>query len=276
MELSERIRRHYRRDSLEEKLLSLLLAMGKKTSELAPDDLVGLEDMHVGGREATRSLAELLEPQADAELLDLGSGLGGPARYFAFHHGCRVIGVDLTAELVETAASLTRRVGLADRVRFEIADVCALPFADGRFDAAYSIHVGMNVADKARFYRETARVLRPRAFFAICDVLKLSGEPDYPVPWAEDAASSFLAGPEEMQRALEEAGFELLLARNRTRAGAEFMRRSAERLRDPQALRTASAPIVMGPRFRDKIGNLARALEDGRLGVYELLARRRR
>ena len=86
------------------------------------DDLAGVDEFHSRGREATLELAELLPPAIDTELLDIGSGLGGPARFLAATRGYRVVGIDLTPEYVDVADELTRRCGLADRARFLTAD----------------------------------------------------------------------------------------------------------------------------------------------------------
>lgn len=268
------VRGHYGRGDLLARLLALLAASGRDPQRLEPEDLVGVEDMHVGGREATRSLAELLPLERRCHYLDIGSGLGGAARYLAQASASRVTGIDLTPELVTTATELTRRVGLAGRVRFVVASALALPFADGSFDGAWTIHVGMNIADKARFYAEAARVLRPGAFFAVYDLLRGAGEPDYPVPWATNPATSHLLAPDELTRTIEAAGFRLVAVRDRTEFARAFMQASRERTMHPDAGRLVSARAVMGEDFREKIGNLAAALTDGRLLAFELLARR--
>ena len=121
-------------------------------------------------------------------LLDVGSGIGGPARTFADAFGCRVTGVDLTEEFVEAANALTRRCGLSDRVSFRQASALALPFADASFDAATLIHVGMNIEDKAGLFAEVRRVLKPDARFGVYDIMRVAeGEIPYPMPWAATA-----------------------------------------------------------------------------------------
>lgn len=268
------VRRHYARGDLVSRLLAILEAQGRDTTRLHPEDLAGLEDMHVGGREATRSLAELLAPEPGEEVLDIGSGLGGAARWLALAHRCRVTGIDLTPELVDAARALSRLVGMGDHVRFAVADALDLPFPDASFDAAWTMHVGMNIADKLRFYREAARVLRPAGRLALYDLLRAGGEPDYPVPWADTPATSHLVHLEELIAWLQEAGLRVVALRDRTDFARAFMRASRERAMRADAERTASARAVMGEGFREKITNLAAALEDGRLCAYELLARK--
>ncbi len=274
-ELEHRIRTHYARPDLAGRILAALEARGLDPKHLSPEDLAGFEDMHAGGRAATESVAGLLAPKPGSLVLDVGSGLGGPARYGARTFDCRVVGVDVTPELVEAARVLTERVGLAERVEFRVASALDLPFESRSFDAALTIHVGMNIADKERFYCEIGRVLKPDTFLAIYDLFHMGAEIDYPVPWAEEESASFLVRPDELDRLLTRLGFEVVVIRNRTRPAAEAMRESARRAaragRDEEA---GSAPLVMGPRWREKIANLAAALSEGRLGAYEFLVRR--
>ncbi len=272
--MEEQVAAHYARDDLASRLLALLEAQGRDPGRLRPEDLIGVEDMHVGGRKATERFAESLPLQPGMELLDIGSGLGGAARLFALAYGCRVTGIDLTGALVRAARTLSAHVGMGDRVRFEEASALELPFADAGFDGAYSIHVGMNIADKPRFYAEAFRVVKPGGFFALYDVVRLAGDPDLPVPWAETPATSHLASPPELEKLLKAAGFELVKRIDRTAEGAAAMAESAERLVDPETAARASAPVVMGESFRAKVANIAAALGDGRLGVFEFHCRR--
>ncbi len=272
--MQEEIVAHYTREGLGGRLLDLLTRLGKNVDRLAPEDLAGIEDMHVGGRPATVRFAAALPLSPGMEVLDIGSGLGGPARHVALAHGCWVTGIDLTPALVETARDLSARVGMGDRVRFEVASALDLPFAEGTFDGAYTIHVGMNIADKQRFYGEACRVVKPGGFFSLYDVLRDRREPRFPVPWAADPANSHLVTLPELQAWVEKAGFVIRDIIDRTAEGREAMAESARRLADPEAAMRASAAQVMGADFAEKIRNLAAALEDGSIRVVELHALR--
>ena len=105
-------------------------------------------------------------------LLDIGSALGGPARYFARYHGCDVTGIDLTEEFVSVARSLTQRLGMEGKVRFQQGSATAIPFAGASFDVATLIHVGMNIADKRLVFREVKRVLVVGGIFGIYDQMR--------------------------------------------------------------------------------------------------------
>ena len=110
---------------------------------------------------ATIEVAGIVQAEL-GDILDIGSGLGGPARYFASRFGCRVTGIDLTPEFCDVARHLTRLLGLEDRVRFELGNAF-MPFAEASFDGAYSMNVSMNIADKRAFYGAIHRVLKPGA-----------------------------------------------------------------------------------------------------------------
>jgi ubiquinone/menaquinone biosynthesis C-methylase UbiE len=176
------------------------------TAALAPVD-----EFHIRGRAATLEIAEALAVDADSTVLDIGSGLGGPARTLAEAIGCHVSGIDLTPEFCETADELSKWTGLADRTQFAVGDATALGFPDDAFDAVMTIHVAMNIADKAGMYREARRVLKPGGRFVVYDVLQgPAGDVHFPVPWARDASTSYLATAEEMRELLDRAGFTVI------------------------------------------------------------------
>lgn len=177
--------------------------MGMATTALAPVD-----EFHIRGRAATLEIAEALQVNASSRVLDIGSGLGGPARTIAEVTGAHVTGVDLTPAFCSTAAELSQWTQLSDRTAFVVGDATALEFPDAHFDAALSVHVAMNIADKSAMYREAHRVLKPGGRFVVYDVLQGPGrDVRYPVPWARDASTSFLASMAEMPRLLAAAGF---------------------------------------------------------------------
>lgn len=179
---------------------------GISTTALAPVD-----EFHIRGRAATLEIAEALAVDDESTVLDIGSGLGGPARTLAEVIGCQVIGIDLTPEFCETAAELSEWTGLADRTHFAVGDATALDFPDGAFDAAMTIHVAMNIADKAGMYREARRVLKPAGRFVVYDVLQgPGGDVHFPVPWAREASTSYLATTERMRELLDDAGFAVI------------------------------------------------------------------
>jgi ubiquinone/menaquinone biosynthesis C-methylase UbiE len=264
--MTEQVARHYGKGGLLNRILAALAEAGKDIDHLTIDDLAPMDEFHSRRRLATQELAMLLAPSASDQVIDIGSGLGGPSRYLAATFGCRVSGVDLTPEFVATAAALTARVGLTDRVDFRIGSALEIPFPDASFDCAWSQNVAMNIADRPRYYAEMHRVLRPGGRLAIQDVAIGNGEPlQFPVMWADRPEISFLRTPKETKTMLETAGFHVRQWIDNTEAA--LAEAAAERAR--VAGNQAAPPIlgihvVVGPSFREKMRNAQQAMVEGR------------
>ncbi|MGY2874815.1 SAM-dependent methyltransferase [Marmoricola sp. URHA0025 HA25] len=196
---------------LVEAIGSALDAAGLDRRALRPAELAPVDEFHIRGRAATLEIVEALGLTEDSRVLDLGSGLGGPARTLAEVTGCTVTGVDLTAEFCEVATALSEWTGLSDRTRFRVGDATATGLPDAAVDAVLTVHVAMNIPDKRALYAEAFRVLRPGGRFVVYDVLQgEGGDVHYPVPWANDSSTSFLATPDEMRELLPGAGFDVI------------------------------------------------------------------
>src|SRR6478609_3087467 len=179
---------------------------GASIGDLTQPEIDAIDQYHAGGRDAVARLVPSLDVGRGATVLDVGAGFGGPARQIARTTGAHVVGVDITADYVTAAAELTRRAGLADRVIFQHVDVADLDRSG--FDAAYTIHVQMNVADKAAFYAQIRAHLRPGARLAVFEVCRGNGSPTLPLPWSIDGTDSFLVTPEELRATIDNNGFE--------------------------------------------------------------------
>ena len=236
--------------------------------------LAAADQLHIGGTDATQSVAEGAGLRAGMRVLDVGCGIGGPARYLAHHLGVTVRGVDLTPESVRTAESLTRRSGLEGPVQFSVASALELPFDDGSFDAATMMHVGMNIADKEGAFREIHRVLKPGGIFALYDIMSTAASaPQFPLPWASTPASSFVEDRTGYLAALTAAGFRLEGERNRHGFAVEFLQRTQDKM-SASGAPPLGMHLHMGTDATVKLGNLAAGVRQGVLAPVELFSRR--
>ena len=263
------VERHYTRGGLFERILAALTATGKDIDALVAADLSPVDEFHSRGRDATDELAALAGITADLHVIDIGSGLGGPARHLAALYGCRVTGIDLTAEFVDTATALSRRVGLADRVSFVEGDALDLPFPAGSFDLAWTQHAAMNIADRPRLYAEMHRVLRPDGRLALQDLLAGSGGPPlFPAPWARRPDDSFLVDPATQRRLLVAAGITVRAWRDVTGTAADWLAARRARL---QAVPLGMG-LLLGDDFPAMVANQERNLVEGRVVVLQAVA----
>ena len=173
-------------------------------------DLAPVDEFHTAGRITTLKALDMAGIAAGMHVLDAGCGLGGTARVLAAERECSVTGIDLTPEFIDVARTLTERMGLGDRCTFDVGSVTALPYGYSTFDAAVTMHVAMNIEDRASFYGALARVVRPGGTLCVFDVMKGPAEGmRFPVPWAETGATSFLKSAPETRSLLQKSGFEV-------------------------------------------------------------------
>ncbi|MGK7871656.1 class I SAM-dependent methyltransferase [Falsiroseomonas sp. E2-1-a20] len=265
------VKDHYASEGIAARILAALRAA---EAPVTPDALAPLDHFHGRGLKATREMAALLDPRPGERVLDIGGGIGGPARWLAARFGCHVTSVDLTPEFCRAAEALNAATGLSERVRVVEGGATDLPFGAGEFDRAYSENVAMNVPDKVRFYSEALRVLRLGGLFYTSHYgAGPRGEPDYPLPWAAGPATSFLTAPEETREQILAAGFEVVVFRDKTEEVMPDLRENRRRL-EAQGLPPLGLQTLMGERIRDLQINVARSAEDGRLTVIEALLRR--
>ena len=271
------VARHYSRGNLRDRLNAALAEDGIDPSQLSIEALAPYDQFHGRGLEATVEIANLLQIDASDHILDIGSGIGGPARYFAHRFGCEVTGLDLTAEFCDVARDLTRTLDLERRVKFELGNALAMPFAQGSFDGAYSMNVSMNIADKRAFYREIHRVLKPGGWLMLSELAKgIGGDPDYPTPWANSAHTSFLSTPEETQSGLVEAGFDVVQLQSTLERALAFGARSRAMVERGEKPPHRAVQLIHSELAPQAMANTARGLAESRIVPIEVLARKRR
>ncbi len=272
-EIEGAVAAHYAQGDLESALLAEMAKAGFDPHELTAADLAPMDEFHIGGLEASKALARHLPEGPGCRLLDIGCGIGGPARFFAEALDCEVVGIDLTPDFIAVAEGLTRRVGLGDHVSFHVASALDLPFHDAAFDCATLLHVGMNIADKQALFAEAARVLQPGATFAVYDVMRLApGDLNWPLPWSSVPETSFVGTQADYRQALEAAGFEIKVEVIRAPEAKEFFRRQRQRIEAGEG--GPSLAPIMGETFQTKIANMVTLIGADVLAPVEMIALR--
>lgn len=268
---------YWQRPGLTGRILDALAAAGKDVDNLSVDDLAATDQFHGGGRPATLALAAragLDQPGAEPRrVLDVGGGLGGPARTLASRFGCVVTVVDLTESYVEAARELTARVGLAERVTHLVGDALrlddpALGLEPGSFDVVWTQNAGMNIADKEALYAGFHRMLRPGGTLTFQEpAAGANGPPHYPLMWAGDPSLSFLCPPAELRALVVAAGFE--------ERDWELVTESAAGANAPPAPPHAIQRLIMGDHLAAVQAAGRRNLDEDRISTVHAVFTRR-
>ena len=265
---------HYGRHGLGAIIFNGLRAAGKDIDSLTHADLAPVDQFHTGGRKATLELARLADIRADEHVVDVGGGVGGPARTLAAEFGCHVTVIDITEEFCRVGELLTARTGLSGSVAFETGSALDMPFPDSGFDVAWTQHSTMNIAAKEQLYGEIYRVLRPGGRLAMHEIMAGSLQPiHFPAHWASTPALSFLLPSQIMRDLITRAGFRERVWVDQSVPALEGFRKGLE------AVNAASSPpplglhLLMGETFKPALVNMVRNLEEGRIAtikaVYE-------
>lgn len=245
-------------------VLEALRETGRNAERIEIDDLAGIDEFHALGRPATMALAELAGIEAGVEVVDVGAGLGGPARFLAARFGARVTAVEPTARFRDACAELNRRVGLADAIRTLDGTATSLPVGDASMDVVWMQAVAISVADKRAMGEELRRVLRPGGRLAFFDSFaRGDGDLHYPLPWADGPEASFVVPADELRSVFEAAGFEPVVWNEQEGALAEIGQRSFTPTVDPA--RVGLHRLM--PDYEQRMGNVGRNIGEGRLGL---------
>lgn len=272
-DIDERISGHYGWSGLMEAIEEEIRSKGIDPQQVTVAALAPVDNYHWHRLAGTLALARAADITAADRVLDVGGGIGGPARQLAHRFGCHVTVLDLTAEYCAVGEQLTAWTGLTDQVTFIHANALEMPLPDASFDVVWTQHASMNIPDKAGLYREIARVVRPGGRFAFFDVLAGPNQPiHFPVPWAADPSFNFLLSPEDTRALIAAAGFGEVSWMTDEALEAELERP------DPSADEPPGQPglnpgLLNGPDGPRMGANVARNSDEGRilpvLGVFE-------
>lgn len=267
---------HYATSGLLARLETALRADGADPAHPTIEALAPYDQFHGRGLEATEDVAALVGVRPADHLLDVGSGLGGPARWISTRFGCRITGIDLTPEFCAIAEHFTRLIGLDARVHFQVGNALEMPFDDGTFDGAYSMFVSMNIADKSQLYREIHRVLKSGGWLVLSEIARgVDGDVLYPTPWAATAAQSFLSTAEDTRKGLRSAGFEVELVKDDLQRSLDFGARSRAMVERGEKPPYRANALIHGDAGGATLANVARGYKEGSLMPIEVVARKR-
>ncbi|MEC8153315.1 MAG: methyltransferase domain-containing protein [Pseudomonadota bacterium] len=284
-----RVEAHYTRENLLSTIRDGLTAAGFDPDSPDASALSAVDEFHIGGSEASRFVGEALGATSGLRVLDIGCGIGGPARFMASTFGCRVTGIDLTADYVAVGNQLSAMVGLAEAVTLQQASALDLPFSDGStgdgagFDAAYVMHVGMNIADKPRMMAEAARVLRPGGKLVVYDVMtQREGSVTYPLPWSDVPENSAVDRLSAYKAALHAAGLVIEVSETKRDFAVGFFEAMVARMNEAQAAGGGAAGgpgplglhLLMGANTREKVGNVFGQIKEGLLAPVLITCRK--
>jgi ubiquinone/menaquinone biosynthesis C-methylase UbiE len=248
-------------------ILDGLESSGKDPYTLTPDDLSPIDEFHTRGKESTIEIAHLAQLQPHHQVLDVGCGLGGSARYIANEYGCSVVGIDLTDEYVNVANKLTEFVKLTDKVSFKQGSAIDLPFPSENFDIVWTEHTQMNIADKEKFYGEISRVLKPKGKMVFHDVFfGTRRSPYYPTPWAEYDSLSSLCTQEEAKTAIQKSNLVVDEWKDKSEQSLEFFKEMIKKT-EKSGPPPLGFHLLMGETAKTKLLNIARNLEENRTSV---------
>jgi len=263
------IHSYYSPNDLYNKIIDGLAKMGKDLSKITVDDLQPVDEFHIRGDTATRELIELAEFTPEMHILDVGCGIGGSTRRLAQETGCRVTGIDLSDEYIDTAKRLTQLLKMQERVSFDACSALELPFDDNFFDGVWSLQMNMNVEDKLAWMKETCRVLKPGGRAVLYEVCGNTNTPLYfPVPWAQDSSMSFLLPANLFRDVITAAGFDIEIWHDKTDLAQKAFANAKEPVGEPN-LPILGVYLLVGNDIQTKAYNLHRNLDEDRVSLIE-------
>jgi sarcosine/dimethylglycine N-methyltransferase len=256
-------------------ILEAIREKGVPLEGLTEEVLKEHDQDHFGGLEAIDILAQQAGIDRASRVLDVCSGVGGPARYLAHRYGCRVTGIDLTTSRHETAVYLTKLVKLDHLADFRCADALAMPFADETFDVVIGQEAWVHVPDKPGLIGECVRVLRRGGRIAFTDVLARTSLASAVLErLTRDMAFTSIATLEEYRRLLGEAGCEVLGSEDLSAEWTEILKRRLEMYRGLKGTTVARFGEAHFRRWDETYSFFVGLFAAGSLGGGRLVAER--
>ncbi len=257
-------------------ILAKLRTRGDDLGRLTQAQLKDFDQDHYGGTDAVDVLANAAEVDEHSEVLDVCSGMGGPARWLAYTRHCRVTGLDLTASRVASARRLTERVGLAQLVQFQQGDACAMPFGNGQFDVILSQEAWVHIADKAALLTQCRRVLRTGGRLSFTDIIERAPLLDTERnQMASEMQFARIFTPQEYERLLWASGFEVIVSEDLSERWTQILRSRLHMYLSLRDLTVERFGQAHHDHWAQMYGAFVGLYERGKLGGLRILAKAR-
>lgn len=263
---------HYDNEGLFGLISEGLRALGLNLDQITTTDLSPVDEFHLGGAEGTKFVIEELKKIKKGELLDVGCGLGGPARHISRILDLKITGIDLTPSFVKCGNKLSEILGMKESVELVEGSALETSFSDDAFDAAYMVHVGMNIDKKVELFEEVKRLLKPESLFVIYDVMAVgSNEITYPVPWASNVGESAVENLENYCKYLEQVDFTVIKSQLLTDFAKDFIEQAIEK-RKMEGIPSLGLHLLLGDTADIKMKNVFEQVLKGDLAPGLIVA----
>ena len=247
---------------------------GLNDKKLEIEDLFPIDQYHARGIAATVDLGKRMPISENQSIIDIGCGLGGPARYFSKQFKCFITGVDITPSFIEIGNKFNNLTSMSKQVSLQIGNGETLDFEDESFDGGYSQHVTMNIKNRKDFFLEAFRVLKKETFFAFSEHgLGPEGNPIFPLPWADTAEMSFLFSPESTIALLEEVGFydiQIIETSEKYISGYEKMINTKSKKENP----ILGIHVIGGATMKQRSRNSMQCIKEKRTLPFEIVCKK--
>jgi ubiquinone/menaquinone biosynthesis C-methylase UbiE len=259
----------------EKQIIQKLQIQGISLETLTEDILQDYDQDHYGGVEANDILAQKAGIESTSYVLDVGSGMGGPARYLASRYGCRVMGLDVTESRYRSALRLTKMVKLDHLVDFRLGNALNMPFADNTFDVVMGQETWAHIPEKPRLIAECTRVVKLGGIIAFTDVLR-RGVLDHSEKerLQKDMAIPSLETAEGYGQLLAESGSILILQEDLSDNWAEILTKRLEMFRSLKKQTVEKFGETHYQKWDDTYSFFVGLFAEEKLGGGRLVARR--
>jgi len=267
---------HYQQQNLDDHIRHALEIAIRDQKGFDPNIIAAVDQFHIGGLQATNDMLALANFSPDDRVLDIGCGIGGPARNIAQHCETRVIGLDLSFDYCMAAEIISSQLKMSQQTGFVQANAVHLPFADNSFSGIWTQHVTMNIEHKDLLIGEFSCILKPAGKLVMYEV---TGQPNmtnsiqYPLPWSVDGSYSFLQNDVTYRELIQSNGLRINHFENVTSKALNSVTRLLNRLQKNK-IQKPNLGLLLGEHYPTMMANLAQGLEDQSLSVYQIVARK--